>query len=366
MPAFTPAAVVALLRASRLLRPEHLGELDALGRRLHQPRDLVRAVLRRGWLTPYQALELFQGRGPDLLVGNYVVLGRLGEGSTSHIFKARRQAGDGFVALKVVRPGPDAPPALAGCLVREAQAAASLCHPNILRAFEAGQVDRTHFLALEYVEGTDLARQVRGNGPLPVGRACDYIRQSALGLQHAHDRGLVHRDVKPSNLLLARDGTVKVLDLGISRRVGEPANDAAMGTPDYVAPEQVFDPGPADPRSDLYGLGCTLYHLLTGRPPFPGGTQEEKLLRHRREEPEPVGRLRPEVPPELAAAVRRMLDKDPAGRYRTPGEAAEVLAAFAEAGGCADNFVLVVGDEGLAGLDPDQVTVTLARPHEAR
>src|SRR5262249_54333549 len=159
-------------------------------------------------------------------------------------------------------------------------------HPNIVAVYDADEVAGTHFFAMEYVEGTDLAKLVKQNGPLPVAVACDYVRQAALGLQHAHEQGLVHRDIKPSNLLLAGKaggGVVKVLDMGLARLEAAPGEGsdgadpltqegAVMGTPDYVAPEQATDSRRADIRADLYSLGCTLYFLLTGKVPFPGGT----------------------------------------------------------------------------------------------
>jgi hypothetical protein len=210
---------------------------------------------------------------------------------------------------------------------------------------------------MEYVEGVDLARLLKAHGPLPVARACDYIRQAALGLQHAHERGLSHRDVKPSNLLLATSGpaspqparappeappslagTIKVLDLGLARfqfqadderrltRMGD-----VMGTPDYIAPEQVVDTRRADIRSDVYSLGCTLYELLAGRPPFATGSIEEKLLAHQTRQPAALEQMRPEVPPALAQVVRRMMAKRPEDRYQTPGEVAAALAPFGAA-----------------------------------
>ncbi|HKB39409.1 MAG TPA: serine/threonine-protein kinase, partial [Gemmataceae bacterium] len=217
------------------------------------------------------------------------------------------------------------------------------------------------FLVMEYVAGRNLARLVRDQGALPVGRACDYVRQAALGLQHALERGLVHRDVKPSNLLLtASTNVVKVLDLGLASLVGAvPAGVLSGGTPDYVAPEQAFNTGRADTRADVYALGCTLYHLLTGHPPFPGGGWEEKLLRHRDEEPWPVERLRPELPRGLGEVVRTMMAKPLADRFPTPGIVAGVLAPFAEPGDCDSRYLLELNERGLTDLDPGQATTLL-------
>jgi eukaryotic-like serine/threonine-protein kinase len=339
-----------LLRGGPILRPEELRALEALRGRVRSPSELLRVVLKRGWLTAYQAQELFAGRGPELLLGEFVVLEKLGEGSTSRVFKARNQSTGQVVALKVLRQE-----GTVDRLHREFWAGSRLAHPNILQTHGSGQVGETHFLIVEYAPGRTLAQLLLDQGPLPVGRACDYARQASLGLSHALERGLVHRDVKPSNLLLmAGTGQVKVLDLGIACLEG--ARVMAAGTPDYVAPEQVFDPGRADTRSDVYALGCTLYHLLTGAPPFPGGSQEEKLLRHRHEEPRPVERLRPELSGELGGVIRTMMSKSPDQRLSAPAAVASALAPFSEPGDCDSHFVMELGEGGLEHLDPGQAT----------
>src|SRR5207302_5038885 len=172
---------------------------------------------------------------------------------------------------------------------RETRLLAELRHPHIVQAYDAGLAGDVWFLAMELLEGIDLAGLVHQRGRLPVGLACEYIRQAALGLQHAHQRGLVHRDIKPSNLFLTAEG-VKLLDLGLARPQAAGAqgeltqNNSVMGTPDYLAPEQAVDPRKAGARSDLYSLGCTLYFLLTGQPPFPEGTLTQKLLAHQQAE----------------------------------------------------------------------------------
>jgi WD40 repeat protein len=187
---------------------------------------------------------------------------------------------------------------------------------------------------MEFIEGTDLASLVKDKGAVPLALACECARQSALALQHAHEQGLVHRDIKPGNLLLAGDGTVKLLDLGLARLGASGEDDAAtsltdtgllMGTPDYVAPEQILDSKRVDIRADLYSLGCTLYHLLTGRPPFAGGTAGQKLIQHQMVEPPAIATLRPEVPATLVAVVQKLMAKRPEDRYQSPAEVAAVL-----------------------------------------
>jgi serine/threonine protein kinase len=262
------------------------------------------------------------------------------------VFKAEDSLGR-LVALKVIRDERLAHPEALRRFHREVRAAAQMAHPNVVYAHDAGQVGGTPFFVMEYVEGTDLAQLVAQLGPLPVAEACEYTRQAALGLRHAHQRGLVHRDIKPSNLLLTSKGVVKVLDLGLARLFeSDPtqptsteltAEGAVIGTPDFIAPEQALDARSADIRSDLYSLGSTLYFLLTGRPPFPGGSLAQKLLKHQLHDPTPVERLRPEVPPGVAAVVRRLMAKRPRDRYQTPGEAAQALAGAAASGAPRDS-----------------------------
>src|SRR5262249_31228812 len=233
---------------------------------------LARDLIRREWLTVYQVNKLLQGRGQELFLGPYLLLQRLGEGGMGKIFKARHQRLRRIVALKVIRKERlDTPNAL-GRFYNEIRAVAQLAHPNIVRAYDADEVDGKHFFTMEYVEGTDLAQVLKKQGRLPVALACDYVRQAALGLQHAFERGLVHRDIKPGNWLVSTAGVVKIRDVGLARRCLDEEDEngpltregAVMGTVDYLAPEQARDSHAADVRSDLYSLGCTFYHLLTG------------------------------------------------------------------------------------------------------
>jgi serine/threonine-protein kinase len=335
--------LIASLRRLRLLAPSQLALLnDPASAALGEPHALARDLVRRGWLTPFQVNELFRGRGEQLILGSYVLLERLGEGGMGTVYKARHRKLGRIAALKVIRKEELVSRDAVKRFHREVRAAAQLDHPNIVRAYDADQDGGTHFFAMEYVEGTDLARLVKQDGPLPVAEACDYARQAALALQHAFERGIVHRDVKPHNLLLAgrgahppgSPGLVKVLDMGLARPVG-PAGDgsaaltqegAVMGTPDYIAPEQARDAKNTDVRSDLYSLGCTLYHLLTGRVPFPETSFTGKLLAHQLDEPPALRQLRPEVHEAVAAVVERLMAKRPEDRYQTPAEAAAALA----------------------------------------
>jgi hypothetical protein len=281
------------------------------------------------------------GEVPPLLAGHprYRVLRLLGQGGMGAVFLAEHRVLRRLVALKVIKQVYTADPAAVERFRREARAAAQLQHPNIVAAHDADPVGDTHFLVMEYVAGVTLAQLLRERGPLPVAQACEYARQAALGLQHAHERGLVHRDVKPENLMLAADGTVKVLDFGLAALNAERGPDALtslnglMGTPDYMAPEQAEDPRQADTRADVYSLGCTLYQLLTGQVPYPAPTPVLKVLAHREKPLPSVRAARREVPAELEAVLNRLLARRPAARPQTPGAAAAALAPFAAGAG---------------------------------
>jgi serine/threonine protein kinase len=273
-----------------------------------------------------------------LLAGRFHVLEKLGEGGMGAVFKARDVNLERLVALKVLPPGKLADADAVARFRREAMAMARLSHPGIVQAHDSGQDGGQHFLVMELVEGHSLARELADKGHLPPTRAADFAHQAALALAHAHAHGLIHRDVKPSNLLLTADGRVKLLDLGLARFLQDQLGDASlthtgtgMGTPDYAAPEQFRDAHKADARSDVYALGCTLYHLVAGRVPFPGSSMSEKVRAHETKEPEPLEALCPEVPGGLALAVGRMMAKRPADRFQSMAEVAEALAPYVAA-----------------------------------
>jgi uncharacterized protein (TIGR03067 family) len=281
----------------------------------------------------------------------------LGVGGMGAVYRAEHLLMERPVALKLISHSLTSNPAMVERFRREVKTAGQLKHGNIVMAYDAEQAGDSHFLVMEYVEGKSLARVVAEQGPLPVERACDYIRQAALGLQHAHERGMVHRDIKPQNLMLTPDGQVKILDFGLARFAmevaptgkllaaptevtsvsaqAETATDAltqtgtVMGTPDYIAPEQAQDAHTADIRADIYSLGCTLYDLLAGHAPFPEGTVVAKVMAHIQEAPRPLEEVRKDVPSALARVVERMMAKDPAKRYATPAEVAKALHPFA-------------------------------------
>jgi serine/threonine protein kinase len=338
--------LVERIARCQLLDEGQLAELrDQMCRDFPEPMALARELLGRDWLTAYQVNHLLQGRETDLVLGPYALLERLGEGGTGWVFKARHQHLGRLVAVKVLRRELLADPEVLARFYREIQVVSQLAHPNVVHAYDAGPIGDAHVLVMEYANGIDLSRLVRRDGPLPVEQACDYVRQAALGLAHIHERGQLHRDVKPSNLLRIIDNVlpsdqspfpdppaavIKVLDLGLAKlgKVGHSVNEphgssarltpdgaVVVGTPDYLAPEQAADFKQADRRADIYSLGCTLFFLLAGRPPFPGGSLGQKLVRHQYEEPPDIRTLRPDVPDQVAVVLTRMLTKDPQQRY---------------------------------------------------
>jgi serine/threonine-protein kinase len=225
---------------------------------------------------------------------------------------------------------------------REVRAAARLNHPNIVTAFDANEIGNRFYLVMEYVDGPTVDALVKQRGPLPWPEACELVRQIAVGLQHAHERGMVHRDIKPANLLVAQASpsmpgcVVKIADFGIARLIPvEPPTSGPTagltGTPDYVAPEQAYNSQTADHRADLYSLGCVFYFLLAGQPPFPGGTSAEKVRRHQFEQPLPIERLQPNLPPQVSEIVGRLLAKDPNQRIATAAGLAARLDGLAAA-----------------------------------
>jgi serine/threonine protein kinase len=344
----TVALLLDALRQHQLVSPEQVAELARAPS--GQPRGLARELLRRNWLTPYQVNQLVQGRGAELILGPYLLLERLGEGGAGQVFKARHRKLGRVVAVKVLRNELLTDAEVVGRFYREIEVLSQFDHPNIVHAYDAGPVIATHFLAMEFVEGTDLGKLVKQGGPLPVQQACEYIRQAAGGLAHAHERGLVHRDIKPHNLIMSvRDGLIKVADLGLARLPRTtnteltaalsgvkgtgtltPENAGMMGTADYLAPEQALDFHKADIRADIYSLGCAFYYLLTGQPPFPGATLAEKLVKHQQAPPPPLEQFRKDLPSGLSLVISKMLAKRPEQRYQTPADVATALGHFCQ------------------------------------
>lgn len=356
------------LRQHSLLPAGQLAQVPNLAQgRCGDARALAKMLLQRGWLSVYQVNQLLLGNGQELTIGPYYVLDKLGQGGLSSVFKGRHREHGNLVAIKIIKPEVFASPEGRQQFLQEVEAMARLDHPNVVQFCDADQFKDTYYFAMEYVDGTDLGKVIRLSGALPVHEACDYIRQAALGLQHAHERNLVHRDIKPVNLFLtlvaqetrsaadvlfatrselatARDNRatmqmkpiIKILDWGLACLRNPSGTNAAddeptqsvVGTADYLSPEQARNPAGVDIRSDIYSLGCSLYFLLTGQAPYPDGSLMQKIIQHQQGEPRPIEEFRRDVPAPVAAIVKRMMAKQPEYRFQTPASAALALLPF--------------------------------------
>jgi serine/threonine protein kinase len=317
----------------------YLARLRAAGaaRLAAEPANAAGLLIRDGLLTHFQAEQLLQGKWRRFTIGKYKVLEHLGAGGMGSVYLCEHKVMRRRIAVKVLPTAYSENPDVLEQFYREARAVAMLDHPNIVRAYDIDQDDKVHFLVMEYVDGSSLLTIIRNFGPMSVDRAAHYMRQSALGLQHAHESaGLVHRDIKPGNIIVARTGIVKILDMGLARFFHDEEDiltkehDNILGTPDYIAPEQALDDPAVDIRADIYSLGATFYFCLTGRTPFGEGTMAQKLIWHQTRHPKPIRQTRPEVPEGLAALIERMMAKDPAQRPQTPLEVADALAPFTQ------------------------------------
>jgi serine/threonine protein kinase len=301
------------------------------------PLRLAAHLVKKGVLTKYQAEQLLQGRIANLYLGKYKILELLGRGGMGAVFLCEHQTMRRRVALKVLSTAKTKDASLVERFHREARAVGALNHPNIVQAHDVDSVGKTHYLVMEFVEGINLHDLVRKVGPLSVERATNYISQAADGLEHAFEAGLVHRDIKPPNLLLSRQGIVKVLDMGLALFFKDDSDNltakfdstTVLGTVDYLAPEQSTDSHGVDIRADIYSLGATLYYLLTGKTPFGDAPLAQKLLMINMREPTPIRQVRDDIPEELAAIVAKMMAKAPADRYQTPIEVSEALTPWA-------------------------------------
>lgn len=333
-----PTSVAELLESAAQVGLIDSETVDDAKRRLsgQTVTDAVHDLVSRGVLTPLQAEFLIRGEPEScILAGRYRLIEKLGEGGMGAVYRAQDQRLGRDVAIKVLPPTVARDPEAVARFKREAKALARVSHPNIVQAFDADEDGGRQFLVMEYVQGRDLLHIVAERGQLDPARVADFGFQAALALDHAHRKGLIHRDVKPGNLLLTSDGRIKLLDLGLARFVQDqvPAGNATMagvgmGTPDYMAPEQFRDARSADVRSDIYCLGCTLYHLLTGHVPFPTDSVSAKYEKHERENATPIEEKCPDVPAGLVAAVQKMMAKRPEHRYQSAREVAEALAPF--------------------------------------
>jgi serine/threonine protein kinase len=278
---------------------------------------------------PNAVVQALQGKK----LGHFELDQAIGVGGMAAVIRAKDLQLGRIVALKVLPPEMAVDPENVSRFKAEARAAARLDHENIARVYFCGEDQGLHFIAFEYVEGIDLRAWLNQNGVLTPPQAVTFMLQIATGLAHAAERGVVHRDVKPSNILITKEGRAKIVDMGLARQTdvagGVTQSGVTLGTFDYISPEQAIDPRAADIRSDIYSLGCTFYHLLTGQPPVPEGTAAKKLHHHQQVEPLDPREFNPAIPDELAAILARMMAKDPKDRYQTPAHLVQHLLQVA-------------------------------------
>ncbi len=297
---------------------------------------LAAKVVELGWLNAWQAKQLLEGKD-DFSLGGYRIIDYIGRGGMGEVYKAAHGILDRVVAIKILSRHKSNPEDIANFL-REARVLARLDHENLVRAFDAGDDGKNrYYLVTEYVPGRDLRKLVRAQGPVEMARAASIISQVARALQHAHDQGLIHRDVKPGNVLVTPDGRAKLSDLGLAgSRHSDRESDARLGrivgTPDYLAPDQIEAPWNPTPAWDIYSLGCTLYYAVTGKVPFPGGSASDKCRAHLQLRPLDPRRLNPRLSDRFVDIIADMMAKNPTERIPTAQQVADRLAPFAEGG----------------------------------
>jgi serine/threonine-protein kinase len=326
--------LLPVLARSGILSPGEVEGVKTRVRRGEYPRDpvaLADRLARENVLTVYQAVRLLKNRPEGLVVGRYLLLEKIGAGGMGRVYKARHLMMGRTVALKFVSTRHSASGTRLERFRREMHLVGRLDHPNVVRAYDADRVGDALYLVLEYVPGRTLDDLLTARGKLPAAEAVYYVAQAALGLDHAHRRGVVHRDVKPSNLLLSDSGRVKVLDLGLGVLLEREESDGfktetgiAVGTMEYLSPEQACLK-PVDGRSDIYSLGCVLYHLISGRLPFGGDSSMERLAARIAGPTAPIAETIPGLHPGVAQAIEKMMARRPEDRFQTAAEVAEAL-----------------------------------------
>ncbi|HYV34442.1 MAG TPA: protein kinase [Gemmataceae bacterium] len=315
----------------------HVQRLREEGQLPSDPTKCAAALVQAGLLTNFQAEQLVQGKWRRFTIGKYRVLERLGSGGMGSVFLCEHKFMRCRRAVKVLPTAKAADPSSLERFYREGRAVAAVDHPNLVHAYDIDQDENLHFIVMEYVDGPSLQDIVRRSGPITVERACHYISQAAQGLHRANMAGLVHRDIKPGNVLVDREGVVKILDMGLARFFNDEEDmltrkydENVLGTADYLAPEQADDSHTVDIRADIYSLGGTFYFLLTGRTPFGEGTVPQKLMWHRTRQPKPINSYRGDVAAEVQTIIDKMMAKEPEQRYQTPSEISAALTTWTQ------------------------------------
>jgi len=301
-------------------------------------KKMAGTLVREGVLTYFQAEQFMMGKWRGFTIGKYKLLERIGFGGMGQVFLCEHMYMRRRVAIKVLPPAKAEEPAALGRFYREARAAAALDHPNIVRTHDIDQDGNLHFLVMEYVEGSSLLDMVKKIGPMDWLRATHYIWQASQGLDHAYRVGVIHRDIKPGNILVDRFGISKILDMGLARFYHSDDDNltqkydekSVLGTADYVAPEQTVNSHDVDVRADIYALGATYYFLLAGHPPFPDGTIAQKLIAHQTREPQPITQIRDDLPEAIVHVLTKMMAKDLTQRFQTPTEVYEALLPYVQ------------------------------------
>lgn len=347
------------LTASEIVSSDEAAKLDGIADDMqHDAERLAKNLIEKKVLTRFQAAVLLKARATALTIGEYLLLDRLGAGGMGVVYKARHRRMERLVAIKVLSRQSTRTDDSVRRFYREIKALAKLQHPNIVIAHDASEYQGSHYLVMEYVKGRDLAGVVDQDGPLPVKLAIDYVLQAARGLEYSHQHGIIHRDIKPANMVLANDGTVKLLDLGLARLNGDQQSSDEVtltkscnitGTVNYMAPEHAANAKHADERSDIYSLGCTLYRILTGNAPFKGDTAIEVIVASREQ---PIPQISSEAPaswqlPEgLQNVFELMLAKRPEDRYQSMGEViADLEYCAANISDSGNSYVVPAGTE---------------------
>jgi eukaryotic-like serine/threonine-protein kinase len=309
---------------------------NAHGGQLPEDADvLANFLIEKKLLTSWQAEKLMERKYRAFFLGKYKILKLIGSGGMSTVYLAEHKLMHRQRAIKVLPKKRVNDSSYLARFHLEAQATSQLDHPNIVRCYDVDNEGDTHYIVMEFIEGKDLNTIVKQEGSLPLELACNYIAQSAEGLEHAHEKSLIHRDVKPANLLVDKKGIVKILDLGLALfsddeggSLTQEHNENVLGTADYLAPEQAVNSHKIDHKADIYGLGCSLYFLLTGHPPFPEGTLAQRIAKHQSQMPEDIRKSRPDCPRDLADICVKMMQKRPEKRYANMREVADALEGW--------------------------------------